>query len=51
MYSIGFTVVGIHNAIFFAILCGILEIIPFVRQPTPGSTLTCLMALSRGAAA
>jgi predicted PurR-regulated permease PerM len=47
MYSIGFTVVGIHNAIFFAILCGILEIIPFVGNIT-GSTLTCLMALSQG---
>lgn len=47
MYSIGFTVVGIHNAIFFAILCGILEIVPFVGNIT-GSSLTCLMALSQG---
>ena len=47
MYSIGFTIVGIHNSIFFAILCGILEIIPFIGNIT-GSTLTCLMALSQG---
>ncbi|HUB60775.1 MAG TPA: AI-2E family transporter [Puia sp.] len=47
MYSIGFTVIGIHNAIFFAILCGILEIIPFVGNIT-GTSLTCLMALSQG---
>jgi predicted PurR-regulated permease PerM len=47
MYSVGFTLVGVHNAIFFAILCGILEIIPFVGNIT-GSTLTCLMALSQG---
>jgi len=47
MYSIGFTLVGVHNPIFFAILCGILEIIPFVGNMT-GSTLTSLMALSQG---
>ena len=47
MYSIGFTLVGVHTPIFFAILCGILEIIPFVGNIT-GSTLTSLMALSQG---
>jgi predicted PurR-regulated permease PerM len=47
MYSIGFTLVGVHTPVFFAILCGILEIIPFVGNIT-GSTLTCLMALSQG---
>ena len=47
MYSIGFSIVGVHNPFFFAILCGILEIIPFVGNIT-GSTLTCLMALSQG---
>jgi predicted PurR-regulated permease PerM len=47
MYSIGFSLVGVHTPIFFAILCGILEIIPFVGNIT-GSTLTCLMALSQG---
>jgi predicted PurR-regulated permease PerM len=47
MYSIGFSLVGVHTPIFFAILCGILEIIPFVGNIT-GSTLTSLMALSQG---
>jgi predicted PurR-regulated permease PerM len=47
MYSIGFSVIGIKNAIFFAILCGLLEIVPFVGNLT-GSTLTSLMALSQG---
>ena len=47
MYSIGFTLVGVNTPIFFAILCGILEIVPFVGNIT-GSTLTCLMALSQG---
>jgi predicted PurR-regulated permease PerM len=47
MYGIGFTIVGVHYSLFFAILCGILEIIPFVGNIT-GSTLTCVMALSQG---
>jgi predicted PurR-regulated permease PerM len=47
MYSIAFSIVGIRFAIFFAILCGLLEIIPFVGNIT-GSTLTSIMALSQG---
>lgn len=47
MYSIGFSIVGIHYALFFAILCGLLEIVPFVGNIT-GSTLTSIMALSQG---
>jgi predicted PurR-regulated permease PerM len=47
MYSIGFSVIGIKNAVFFAILCGVLEIIPFVGNLT-GSALTSLMALTQG---
>lgn len=47
MYGIGFSAIGIHHAIFFALLCGLLEIIPFVGNLT-GSTLTSLMALSQG---
>jgi predicted PurR-regulated permease PerM len=47
MYGISFSVIGVRYALFFAILCGILEIIPFVGNIT-GSTLTCIMALSQG---
>lgn len=47
MYGIGFSVVGVNNAIFFAILCGTLEIIPFVGNLT-GTGLTVLMALAQG---
>ena len=47
MYSVAFSVVGVRYALFFAILCGLLEIIPFVGNIT-GSTLTCIMALSQG---
>lgn len=47
MYGIAFSLIGVRYALFFAILCGILEIIPFVGNLT-GSTLTCIMALSQG---
>lgn len=47
MYGIGFSIVGVNNAIFFAILCGTLEIVPFVGNIT-GTTLTVLMALAQG---
>lgn len=48
MYGIGFSVLGIENALFFAILCGLLEIIPFVGNLT-GTTLTLLVVLVSGA--
>lgn len=46
-YSIAFSVIGVRYAVFFAVLCGTLEIIPFVGNIT-GSTLTCVMAFSQG---
>lgn len=48
MYGIGFSVIGVENAIFFAILCGLLEIIPFVGNIT-GTTLTVLVSALHGA--
>ena len=48
MYGIGFSVLGVENAIFFAILCGLLEIVPFVGNIT-GTTLTVLVAAINGA--
>jgi predicted PurR-regulated permease PerM len=48
MYAIGFSAFGIKNAIFFAILCGLLEIIPFIGNIT-GTALTLLMAAAQGA--
>ena len=50
LYGIGFSIVGIKHAIFFAILCGLLEIIPFVGNLT-GTMLTMLMALTQGGGA
>ena len=47
MYGIGFSLVGVESAIFFAVLCGILEIIPFVGNLT-GTSLTILAVLAQG---
>ncbi len=47
MYGIGFSIVGVKNAIFFAILCGLLEIVPFVGNLT-GTAITVLMAVAQG---
>lgn len=47
MYSIGFSILGVPNAIFFAILCGLFEIVPFIGNIT-GTTLTVLVAYING---
>lgn len=47
LYSIGFSLVGVENAIFFAILCGLLEIVPFVGNVT-GTSLTVLAVVAQG---
>jgi predicted PurR-regulated permease PerM len=47
MYGVGFSIIGVKNALFFAILCGLLEIIPFVGNLT-GTIITVLMVLSQG---
>lgn len=47
MYSIGFTILGLKNAILFAILCGLFEIVPFVGNLT-GNALAAIMALAQG---
>lgn len=47
MYGIGFSIAGVRNPIFFAVLCGILEIVPFVGNIT-GTTLTVIVALTQG---
>ncbi|MCD6018570.1 MAG: family transporter [Bacteroidetes bacterium] len=48
MYGLGFTIVGVKNALFFAVLCGLLEIIPFIGNIT-GTTITILVAAVQGA--
>ena len=47
LYGIGFSILGLKNPFFFAILCGLLEIIPFVGNLT-GNSLAVLMAITQG---
>lgn len=47
LYGIGFSVVGVKNALFFAVLCGVLEIVPFVGNLT-GTLLTLGASLAQG---
>lgn len=47
MYSIGFAIVGVKNFFFFAILCGLLEIVPFVGNLI-GNILTVVVSLAQG---
>lgn len=48
MYGIGFSIIGVKNAIFFAVLCGLLEIIPFIGNIT-GTSITVLISFVNGA--
>lgn len=48
MYGIGFGILGVNNFILFAILCGLLEIIPFIGNIT-GTIITVLVAAMHGA--
>ena len=47
MYGIGFSIVGVKSPIFFAVLCGMLEIIPFVGNVV-GTTVTLLVSVMQG---
>ncbi len=47
MYGIAFSIIGIENAIFFAILWGLLEIIPYIGNIT-GTVLTVIFAAING---
>lgn len=48
MYGIGFSIIGVENALFFAVLCGLLEIIPYIGNIT-GTLLTLVVAATQGA--
>ncbi len=47
LYSIGFSIVGVKNPVFFAVLCGVLEIVPYVGNLT-GTAVTLLMVVAQG---
>lgn len=48
MYGIGFSALGVKNAVFFAILCGILELAPYIGNII-GVTITVLFSAAQGA--
>jgi predicted PurR-regulated permease PerM len=48
MYSIGFGLIGVKNFIVFAIICGLLEIIPYIGNLT-GTMLTVAVSAMEGA--
>jgi predicted PurR-regulated permease PerM len=50
MYGTAFSILGVKNAIFYAIFCGVLEIVPFVGN-IAGTTLTALAAALHGESA
>ena len=43
MYAIGFSIIRLENALFFAILCGLFEIVPYIGNIT-GTVVTVLVA-------
>lgn len=47
MYGLGFSVLGVENAIFFAVFCGLMEIIPFVGNLV-GTSFTVLAVAVQG---
>ena len=47
MYGIGFSIIGVENALFFSVLCGLLEIVPFVGNIT-GTIITVLFTAIHG---
>ncbi len=47
MYSVGFTLVGLKGAIFFAIICGLLEIVPFFGNFV-GNLIAIFSVLAQG---
>jgi predicted PurR-regulated permease PerM len=47
MYGIGFAIVGVKNAAFFAVLCGTLELVPFVGNLL-GTAITLIVAMTDG---
>ncbi len=47
MYGIGFSIAGVKNPVFFAILCGVLETVPFIGNIT-GTAFTLIASLSQG---
>lgn len=48
MYGIGFSLLGVKSALFFAVLCGLLEVVPYLGNLI-GTSITLLIAFVNGA--
>jgi len=48
MYGIGFSILGVKNPLFYAFLCGLLEIVPFIGNIT-GTSITLIVSAGHGA--
>ena len=48
MYGVGFSLVGVKNAVFFGVICGLMEIVPFIGNIT-GTAITVISSMSQGA--
>ncbi|TYR33009.1 AI-2E family transporter [Sphingobacterium phlebotomi] len=47
LYGVGFTAIGVENALFFAVICGLLELVPFIGNLT-GTAITILGVTAQG---
>ncbi|MFD1768308.1 AI-2E family transporter [Sphingobacterium suaedae] len=47
LYGSAFSLIGVENALFFAVLCGVLELVPFIGNLT-GTGLTILGVIAQG---
>jgi len=47
LYTVGFSLVGLKGALFFAIVCGLLEIVPFLGNLV-GNLIAVLAVLAQG---
>jgi predicted PurR-regulated permease PerM len=47
MYGIGFSIIGVRHALLFAVLCGLLEIVPYIGNIT-GTAITMLAVAMQG---
>ncbi len=47
LYGLGFTAIGVENALFFAVICGLLELVPFIGNLT-GTAITILGVTAQG---
>lgn len=47
LYGFGFTAIGVENALFFAVICGLLELVPFIGNLT-GTAIAIVGVTAQG---